>query len=108
LADFQSFADQFEAEGITCVAGSVDPREKARETVDKLGITYQVGYGLNAEEASSITGAFYEEEKNYLHATGFLLLPNSMIAVACYSSGAIGRLAAKDVLHLVKYLKSKR
>jgi alkyl hydroperoxide reductase subunit AhpC len=106
LADFQSSEGQLQAEGVEFVAASVDPVDKAKELIDKLGITYPVGYGLDAEEISGITGAFFDEEKKYLHATGFLLLPNNLIAVACYSSGAIGRLRAKDVVNLVKYLKS--
>jgi len=106
LADFQSSSGELQTEGIKFAAASVDPLAKARELIDKLGITYPVGYDLDAEEISRVTGAFFDEEKKYLHATGFLLLPNHLIAVACYSSGAIGRFTAKDVVSLVKYLKS--
>lgn len=90
------------------IVGSVDPREKARETVERLGLSYPVSFGLEAEEISRITGAFYDSEKKFLHATGFLVRPDHSIAVACYSSGAIGRLVAKDVLKLVKYYKSMK
>ncbi len=73
--------------------------------IDKHGITYPVGYGLIAEERSRITGAYYDKEEKYLHATGFLLRPDKTILIACYSSGAIGRLVLKDVLQLVRYLR---
>ena len=107
MADFQSLSRDFEAEEIRIIAGSVDPIEKARETVDKLGVTYPVAYGLDVEAISGITGAYYEEERRFLHATSFLIRPNNTIELACYSSGPIGRFVAKDVLSLVKFYKSR-
>ena len=99
---------QLESEQIKVVAGSVDPIDKAKEMVEKLGITYPIGYGLNPEEVARVTGAYYERERKIIHATGFLLRPDKTIAVLCYSSGPIGRLAAKDVLNLVKFYKSRK
>jgi len=107
LADFQSLSKDFEAEEIRVIAGSVDPIEKARETVEKLEITYPVAYGLDAEAIYGITGAYYEKEKRFLHPTGFLIRPDNTIELACYSSGAIGRFVAKDVLSLVKFYKNR-
>jgi peroxiredoxin len=108
LADFQSLSRDFEAEGIKVIAGSVDPIEKARETVEKMGITYPVAYGLDMEAISEITGAYYEEERQFLQPTCFLIRPDNTVEVACYSSGPIGRFVAKDVLSLVKFYKSKK
>ena len=105
LADFQELHQELKSEQIKVIAASVDPIEKARELVNKLGITYPVGYGMIAEEVSRITGAYYEKEKKYLHATDFLLRPEKTIVVACYSTGPIGRFMAKDVLKLVKFYK---
>jgi len=99
---------QLESEQIKVVAGSVDPIDKAKEIVEKLGITYPIGYGLNLEQVARVTGAYYEKERKIIHATGFLLRPDKTIAVVCYSSGAIGRLVAKDVLNLVKFYKSRK
>jgi len=50
-------------------------------------------------------GAFYEERRQILQATGFLVRPDRMIAVAQYSSGPIGRLVWQDVLALVQFYK---
>lgn len=89
------------------ISASVDSIEKAREVFNKLGITYSVAYGLDPEEVSRMTGAFYDEAKRFLHATGFLLRPDNTVAVACYSTGPIGRLRAQDVLKLVRFYRSK-
>jgi peroxiredoxin len=108
LAEFQSAVKEFEAEEITVIAGSVDPIEKAKETADKVKITFPVAYGLDPEKVSEITGAYYEKERKHLHATNFLIRPDKTIEVTCYSSGPIGRFVAKDVLGLVKFYKSRK
>ncbi|MGD8983543.1 MAG: redoxin domain-containing protein [Desulfobacteraceae bacterium] len=108
MAEFQSAVKEFEAEEITVIAGSVDPIEKAKETADKVKITFPVAYGLDPEKVSEITGAYYEKERKHLHATNFLIRPDKTIEVTCYSSGPIGRFVAKDVLGLVKFYKSRK
>jgi alkyl hydroperoxide reductase subunit AhpC len=98
---------EFNSEEIKVVAASVDPIEKTKEYVNKLGLSYPVGYGLDAETVSDLTGAFYQQEKKFLHATAFLVRPDKTIEVAVYSSGPIGRFVPKDILALVKFYKSK-
>ena len=93
-------------ERIIVVAASTDPREKAAETVDKLSVTFPVGYGLPLVETAGHLGAFYETRRGILHATGFVVKPDRTIAVAQYSSGAIGRLVWQDVLGLVQFAKA--
>ena len=99
--------ERFQAEQIRVIAGSVDPREKAQETVHKLGLAYPVAFGMDAREISEQTGAFYQAEKLFLHAAGFIIRPNGTIEVACYSSGPVGRLVPADVLKLITFYKSR-
>ena len=82
--------------------------EKAKETAEKAKVTFPVGYGLDPEKISAITGAYYEKERRFLHATNFLIRPDKTIEVACYSSGPIGRFVANDVLRLVRFYKSRK
>jgi peroxiredoxin len=105
LADWQGSYQELKAEQIKVIAASVDPIEDTRKMIERHGITFPVGYGLIAEEVSRITGAYYDKDEKYLHATGFLLRPDKTILIACYSSGAIGRLVSKDVLQLTRYFK---
>ena len=107
MADYQSLLKEYESEQIKIIAGSVDPIEKAKETIEKNGVTYPVAYGMNAEEVSRTTGAYYDKERQYIHATGFLIRPDNTVEVACYSSGPVGRFVAQDVLGLVKFYKSR-
>ncbi len=77
------------------------------ETMEKAGVTYPVAYGMDAEETSRITGAYYDRSKNFIHATGFVIRPDNTVEVACYSTGPIGRFVAKDMLAFIKFYKSK-
>ena len=85
------------------IAASSEPMEKAKKTVEKLGLHYPVGYGLDPEEFASRFGAYYSDDGTYLHATGFLLDPKGLVDIAVYSSGAIGRFTADDSLQILDY-----
>ncbi len=91
----------FTKKNILIIAASADPWEKALQTVERYRLTFQIGYGLNPSEISSLTGAFYNVRENYLHATGFIIGPDGKIENAVYSSRSIGRLIAQDCLDFI-------
>jgi peroxiredoxin len=105
LAAFQRAQDKLQEEGIAVVAASTDPLDKARQTVSEQSVTFPVGYGLPLKETAAAVGAFFDERRNILQATGFVLKPDKRIVVAQYSSGPIGRLVWQDVLGLVQHMK---
>ena len=89
------------------VAASVDSEENAQKTIEECGINFPVGYDLDVKEVSRLTGAFYEEKRQVLHSTGYLLRPDGKIMVGVYSSGPIGRLVWQDALAVVEFVKSQ-
>jgi peroxiredoxin len=107
LADFQGKIDQFNEIGTQVVTLSVDSEEDAQKTLEDNTLTYPVLYGLDAREMVSTIGAYINEEPLYLHATGFILRPDGTIAVAVYSSGAIGRLVADDTARLIRHYQKQ-
>jgi peroxiredoxin len=107
LAAFEKAQEKLREEGITVLAGSVDPLEKARETVAELDLSFPIGHGLPLTETAATLGAFYQEKRQFLHATGFVIKPDRTIAVAQYSTGPIGRLVWQDVLSLVQFYKKQ-
>lgn len=107
MAAFQKAQERLSEEGIAVVAASTDPLEKATETVREFGLTFPVGYGLPLKPTAATLGAFYEERRGILQATGFLVKPDRTIAVALYSSGAIGRLVWQDVSGVVQSYKKQ-
>ena len=105
MAAFEKAQGRLGEEGITVVAASTDPLEKATETAREHSLTFPLGYGLPLKETAAALGAFYEERRNILQATGFVTRPDKTIAVSQYSSGPIGRLVWQDVVGLVQFYK---
>lgn len=106
MADVQSHAAEFARENVDVVAASVDSQDDARSVVRELGITFPVAYGLDALPFARTYGAFYDATDPYVHATGFVLDPRGEIVVASYSTGAIGRLVAADVLAVIRHSRT--
>jgi peroxiredoxin len=107
LAAFEKAQERLQQEGITVVAASTDPLEKARGTVADHSLSYPIGYGLPLRETAATLGAFFDEKREFLQATGFVVKPDGTIAVAQYSSGPIGRLVWQDVVGLVQFYKKQ-
>ena len=103
LMEFQRSLEQLHEIGAEVVALSVDPLEKAQETVTKHTITFPVLYDLDAHEIAQKIGANINEAPLFLQATGFVLRPDGKIVLSVYSSGAIGRLVANDTINFIKY-----
>lgn len=61
--------------------------------------------GLDVHQVEETIGASINEDPLYLQATGFVLRPDGTVAVAVYSSSAIGRLVAADTVNFLKYLQ---
>ena len=66
-----------------------------------------MAYGLDAQTIAAEVGNYLSDgsdgKPTYSQATGFILTPDGKVAVAVYSSNAIGRLNAADTLGLIKY-----
>jgi peroxiredoxin len=105
LRSFERAHDKLAALDIRVVAVSVDDEPTTRELIIKHGLRYPVGHCTDAAAVSAATGAFVNPDPVYLQSTGFVLDPNGRIVTDVYSSGAIGRLIAEDVLGLVRYLR---
>jgi len=107
LAAFERARPKLEEENIRVIAASTDPLDKASETVKDHALGFPVGYSLPVKETAATLGAFYEEKRGFLQATGFVVKPDHTIAVSQFSSGPIGRLVWQDVLGLVQFYKKQ-
>lgn len=109
LKSFQTGLPKLEQEGIGVVAASADDEEHSADTVESLGLTFPVAFGLPVTETARLLGAFYDDAHAdtapYLQSTGFVLGPDRRVLLALYSTGAIGRLGWQDVLGMVQYAK---
>jgi peroxiredoxin len=109
LNAFQRKLPEFEKLGVRIIAISADPLDEAKQTVEKHHLTFPVLYGANPAFAAKTFGAYVAQDVHgtYINSTGFILQPNGTIAIAVYSSGAIGRLVPDDALGLIKYMRSQ-
>jgi peroxiredoxin len=108
LPDYQSHIEEFKKENIDLVALSADPLDKAKETVDKLKLTFPVAYGLQVPRDADKVGAFWEERRKIIHATNFILDSDKKVVDASYSIGPIGRIVAADALSHIQFFKKRK
>jgi peroxiredoxin len=109
LNAFQRKLPEFEKLGVRIIAISADSLDEAKQTVEKHHLTFPVLYGASPASIAKTFGAYVDRNTHgtYVNSTDFILQPNGAIAVAVYSSGAIGRIVADDALGLVKYIQSQ-
>ena len=107
LAAFARANEKLDDLAIGIVALSVDSEADAATLVEKHRLNFPIGYGVDADKIAASTGAYVNESPRYFQSTGFVLDPGGRVITAVYSSGAIGRLVAEDVIGFVQYVKSK-
>ena len=83
----------------------MDNLEDAQKMVERRKLTFSLAYGMDAKEFAGMTGAFFDEKEEFIHATNFIIRPEGTIDDAVYSTGPIGRLTAADTLMLIDYRK---
>jgi peroxiredoxin len=107
LADFVAHKAELAALGVKVVALSVDDEATSAAFAAKHAVPFPVGYGVDVDTVSAATGAFTNDSPRHLQPTAFTLAPDGKVLAAVYSTGAIGRLVAKDLIGFVSYVKSR-
>jgi peroxiredoxin len=92
--------------GIKVVALSADDEGAAAAFAAKHEIAFPIGYGVDVDRVAAATGTYVNDQPRYLQSTGFVLDPAGKVLTAVYSSLAIGRLVADDVIGFVRYVRS--
>jgi peroxiredoxin len=104
LAAFSRAHDALSELGVKVVALSVDDEQTSAALIAKHKLRFPVGHSADAGKVAAATGAYVNDEPRYLQSSGFVLAPNGTVRVAVYSSDAIGRLVADDVVGYIRYL----
>jgi len=104
LAAFSRAFDTLTELRVKVVALSVDDEETSTELVSKRKLRFPVGHSADADKVAAVTGAYVSDDPHYLQSTGFILAPDGTVRLAVYSSGAIGRLVADDVIGFIRYV----
>jgi len=104
LAGFEFWKAQLAAAGVKVVAASVDPLDKAKEVA--AGLSFPVAYGVTRAQADQL-GAWWEERRQIVQPSEFLVGPGGKILSATYSSGPLGRVEATDVVRMVNFVEAQ-
>ncbi len=105
MAGFQSVLHELDALGAKVVAASVDPIEKAREVAAELSFPH--AYGVT-RETGTLLGSWWEEKRNFIQPSEFILDENGKVLASSYSAGPLGRIEGPDVVKLVKLYESRK
>ena len=100
--------DQFKQENVDVLALSVDPLDKAREMVERVGATFPIAYGLEVPLDADKVGAYWEERRKIIHATNFIIGVDKRVTQACFATGPIGRIVAEDALRSIRAAKKRK
>ena len=104
MVGFDKLRAEFETRGVQVFAASVDPLEKAREVADEL--YFPVGYGVTRADADAL-GSWWEERRQIIQPSEFVLAPNGKVIASSYSDGPLGRIDGADVVKMVDFHKSR-
>jgi peroxiredoxin len=104
LSAFSRALDTLTELSVKVVALSVDDEEISGALVDKRKLRFPVGHSADADTIAAATGAYVNDDPHYLQSTGFIVAPDGTVQLAVYSSGAIGRLVADDVIGYIRYV----
>lgn len=86
-------------------AGTVDSEEKTAEVASEL--SFPVAYGMTREQGDAV-GAWWEERRDHIQPSEFLLTGSGRVMFSTYSSSPVGRMDPEETLTLVKFLDARR
>ena len=105
LAAFNDLKSEFEAVNTSILGASVDPVDKAGEVQEKLD--FPIAYGVTREQADSM-GSWWEDRRDIIQPSEFILGSDGAVVSATYSTGPIGRLMPDDSLKLIKFYETNK
>ena len=91
--------------GAKVIAATAEPLEKAQEVAAK--IDFPVAYGVPRQQVEAI-GAWWEERRQIIHATNYVLDGSGKVLSATYSTGPIGRVEAVDAIRYIEFQEKQK
>ena len=101
MVGFEQAKEQLAELGVQVFAGSVDSLDDAGAVQQEL--SFPVAHSVDRGTADAL-GAYWNNEREFMQPTQFLLKKDGSIVQATYSDGPLGRILAEDVCRLVAFL----
>ena len=101
LVGFEKQRDAMADLGISIIAGSVDSEDKSVEVATDLN--FPVAWGMTREMGDEI-GAWWDEDRNFVQPSEFLITNTGKVLASTYSSSPVGRMDPEDALAVAKFI----
>jgi hypothetical protein len=75
---------------------------------ERVKSTFAIGCGLKVPEDADKVGAYWEERRQIIHATNFIIDADKKVTQACFATGPIGRIVAADALRSIQGAKRRK
>ena len=105
MTAFEGLKGQFDELNTSILGASVDDAEKAAEV--ETDLSFPIAHSVTRQQADSM-GAWWEERRNIIQPSEFILNGDGKVVSATYSTGPIGRVQPEDVLKLITFIESQR
>ena len=105
MAGYEERRDAFLNEGVGFFAGAVDTLEDSRAVAQDL--SFPLAYGITREDAAGL-GAWWDDKRNFIQPTEFLVTQSGKIMFSTYSNSPVGRMDPDELLTLIQFLSAQR
>ncbi|MFT5172482.1 MAG: peroxiredoxin [Gammaproteobacteria bacterium] len=90
---------------VKVIAATTEPLEKAQEVAAK--IAFPVAYGVTRAQADQL-GAWWEERRQIIQPSNFVLNDSGKVLSATYSTGPVGRLDVADAIRFIEFQEKQK
>ena len=104
MVGFAEKSAELQQLGVSFVAASVDPLDKAKEVADE--VNFPIGYEVPRDIANTLD-AWWEDRRQIIQPTQFVLGPGNKVFASCYADGPLGRVVAEDVIRFVTFQQAQ-
>ena len=87
------------------IAATVDSQEETQNVAEPL--SFPVCYGVTREVGDAI-GAWWEERRDHIQPSEFLLTGKGRVLSSTYSSSPLGRMDPEETVSLLKILAARK
>ena len=94
----------FDALGVSLFAASVYNEEQSGAVADTLG--FPLGYGVTREQGDAM-GAWWDEERNFIQPSEFVISPDGRVRMSTYSNSPVGRMDPAEMLTLLTMISQR-
>ena len=105
MVGFEEKSAELKALGVSVVAASVDPIDKAKLVADE--VSFPVGYGVTRDIANML-GSWWEDRRQIIQPSEFIVGADGKVRASSYSDGPVARLLADDVVRLVSFYEAQK